>query len=74
MKPFASASLAVILSACSTPPPSLVAGRDPSDPSAPVAAVRYTPVTAGTVDYRPVEPKPWGEQNQRVAPQPKDGQ
>ncbi len=41
---------------------------DPSDPNAPVRAVRYTPVLAGYVSQRPVAPKPWRERNERVTP------
>ena len=74
MKPFASVVVAIFLSGCAAePPPSLVAGRDASDPSAPVSAVRYRSVTAGTIDYRPVSPKPWGEQNSRATSKPMDG-
>jgi len=77
MKPLVTAvatSLAAsLLGACSTPPPSPVAGRDPSDPSAPVAPARYSAVTDGMADYRPVEPKPWLERNKAVTPQPMEG-
>jgi hypothetical protein len=61
------AAAAVVLSGCAEFPV-LQAGADPGDPGARVPPTRYTPVTAGTVDYRPVEPKSWIEQNQRVAP------
>jgi hypothetical protein len=73
MKPFITAAVALLLAACSTLPPALVAGRDPSDPSAPVAPARYTSVTAGTADYRPVEPKPWLEQNKAVTSKSMEG-
>ena len=51
--------------------------RDPSWPhSGPmpdevvhVPSTRYVPIGAGTNSYRPVEPTPWGDVNQRVAPQ-----
>lgn len=63
------AAAAVVLAACAPSPlPDIVSGADPSTSSAPVKPVGYVPVTAGTVDYRPVEPKPWTEQNQEVAP------
>lgn len=72
MKPFVTAvltSLAALLpGACSTMPQSPVAGHDPSDPAAPSAPARYSSVTAGMADYRPVEPKPWLERNRAVAP------
>jgi hypothetical protein len=69
MKPIALAAIAAILSACSAPPV-IMSGTDPSDPAAPVPSIEYVPVTAGTNEYRPVEPKPWVEQNERVAPKP----
>ncbi len=62
-------ALPLIGSACAGPPlPSLVSGPDPSNAQAGVPAGTYTPVTAGTVDHQPVEPKPWREMNDRVAP------
>lgn len=56
------------LAACANPPPVVQSGPDPADPAAPVASSRYTPVTAGTADYRPVEPGSWRDMNERVAP------
>jgi hypothetical protein len=69
MKPLLTAAAASLLAGCATLPPPPVAGRDPSDPTVRVAA-RYAPVMAGTVDHRPVDPKPWAEQNRGVAPKP----
>lgn len=69
MKPTYFAAVAIFLSACSGSP-ILTSGLDASNPASPVPPVEYVPVTAGTVDYRPVEPKPWVEQNDRVAPNP----
>jgi hypothetical protein len=63
----------VILSACAGLP-AINAGLDPSDPAAPVPSVDNTSVMAGTAEYGPVEPKPWIEQNQRVAPKPRSAQ
>lgn len=60
----------VILSACAGLP-AINEGLDPSDPAASVPSVDNTSVMAGTADYGPVEPKPWIEQNQRVAPKPR---
>lgn len=57
----------VVLSACSGLP-NIQSGANPADASAPALRSRYAPVIAGAVDYRPVEPKPWTEQNDRVAP------
>lgn len=73
MKPLVSAAVALFLSACSTQSPSPVSGSDPGDPSAPVPSARPASVTAGTADYRPVEPKPWLERNEGVAPKPMEG-
>lgn len=67
MKPVLLTALAVIVSACSGPP-AIVTGADPADPSARVPDSRYAPVTAGTIDYRPIDPKSWTERNQDVAP------
>ncbi|HEV7286560.1 MAG TPA: hypothetical protein VGN75_17035 [Kaistia sp.] len=60
-------ALAAILSACSDETLIRV-GHDPADPTASVPNFKYTSVTAGTVDYRPVEPKSWVERNQNVTP------
>lgn len=58
---------AAMLSACAAEPPgsATLAVADPLAPVPPVAAV---PVMAGTVDHRPVDPRPWADVNQRVAP------
>lgn len=61
------AAAAAVLSACSGQP-IIHSGADPSDPTASVPTTRYVPVAAGTIDYQPVAPKPWPEQNRRVAP------
>jgi hypothetical protein len=60
---------AIALTSC-TPPPSPLAGLDPSDPAAPVAGVGHRSTIGGYRSQRPVEPQSWIEQNQRVAPQP----
>ncbi|MEP9352485.1 hypothetical protein ABLE93_02680 [Xanthobacter sp. KR7-65] len=61
------AATAVLVAACSGPP-SIAVGPDPADPAAPVRATRYAPVFAGEVDYRPVEPRSWIEQNRAATP------
>ena len=48
------------------PAPTLVAA---ADPRAPVPAARYSSVTAPYTRQLPVEPLPWRERNERVAPQ-----
>lgn len=61
---------AIILSACTTLP-EVGMGPSPADPAVAVAPTRYTPVLAGTIDYRPVTPKPWVDSNRQVAPKEK---
>jgi hypothetical protein len=73
MKPPIVMVLTMMLSACSSPLPVLEAGSRAADPNVPVKRVRYVPVTAGTRDYQPVEPKPWTEQR-REAPKPEASQ
>jgi len=72
MKPVLLAAVVAVLSGCSGPPV-IEAGADPADASSRVKALRYRPVTAGTLDYRPVEPKPWAQRNELVTPR-KGGQ
>ncbi|MCW5746957.1 MAG: hypothetical protein KIT36_12255 [Alphaproteobacteria bacterium] len=68
MKTMFLSAAALALAGCAGPLPAGRGGPDPADPAAPAADSRYTPVTAGTADYRPVEPGSWREQNERVAP------
>jgi hypothetical protein len=63
--------LATLATACAGPPPMPIAGPDPSDPSARAKAVGYRSTLAPYATQRPVEPKPWLEQNQQVAPAPR---
>ena len=51
-----------------------VVGLNPADPAAPAPRVDYRSTIAPYKSRRPIDPAPWGEQNQRVAPQPKSGQ
>lgn len=60
--------LTLALAGCATGPGAPLAAADPSDPDAPVRAVRYTPVLAGYTSQRPVAPMPWRERNERVTP------
>jgi hypothetical protein len=63
---------ALLVQGCRTdPPPSPYTGRDPSDPRAPVARSTYQSTLGSYSSQRPVEPTPWREQNQGVAPAPK---
>jgi hypothetical protein len=69
--PFAALALLASAGGCADQPPAPVSGRDPSDPSARGRPVEYRSTIAPYTSERPVEPAPWGEQNRRVAPAPK---
>jgi hypothetical protein len=60
----------VILAGC-TPLPRVAAQGEPSDPGAPAKPVAYRSTLGPYQSGRPVDPAPWGAQNQRVTPQPK---
>ncbi len=60
--------LGIFLSGCSASPLPEMPSPDPGDPQAPVAAMPYKPVMAGTAAHVPVGLKPWKELNDRVAP------
>jgi len=62
------AALCLLTAACAAAPERLNAGADPSDPAARAPAASYRPVLSGYVSQRPVEPAPWRQQNERVAP------
>ena len=55
----------VFLSACAPQRSELTPGGV-IDPATAVAPILYSPVTAGIVDYQPVEPRPWGAQNESM--------
>lgn len=61
-------ALGLLVSACFAAPERPFAGPDPSDPKTRVPAATYRPVLGGYVSQRPVDPAPWREQNDRVAP------
>jgi len=65
------AMLGVLTSACGTEPLQPYAGRHPADPTVPVPRARYSSPIGSYVSQRPTEPRPWREQNEQVAPQPK---
>jgi hypothetical protein len=56
--------LAAMAAGCWAPPAPLAA----SDPSARTRPVEYRSTVAPYKAQRPVEPKPWQEQNQQVTP------
>jgi hypothetical protein len=59
---------AALAAACTAPPQSPTAGSDPADPSARARSVGYRSTVAPYESQRPVEPKPWDQQNERVGP------
>ena len=65
--------LILLLAGCGAPR-SPVAGPDPADPRAPAPRVDYRSTIGSYKSQRPVDPAPWTEQNERVAPAPKSGQ
>jgi hypothetical protein len=65
------AALCLFTAACFATPERPLAGPDPSDPSAHTPAAVYRPVLGGYTSQRPVEPAPWREQMERVAPAPR---
>ena len=64
-------ALALLLGGCLPTP---LAGADPSDPAARTPPVGYRSTIGPYRSKRPVSPAPWGEQNERVTPQPKSSQ
>jgi hypothetical protein len=67
-------ALALLLAGCGDRPPLPVAGPDPADPGTRTPPVGYRSTVGSYRSQRPVDPAPWGEQNQQVAPAPKSGQ
>jgi hypothetical protein len=65
------ATLCLFTAACFATPEWPLAGPDPSDPKARVRASTYQPVLSGYTSQRPVDPAPWREQMDRVAPAPR---
>lgn len=62
-------ALALLVAAC-TPISQSNVGPDPADPSVRVPSARYESALGGYLSRRPVEPRPWREQNERVTPRP----
>jgi hypothetical protein len=63
--------LATVAQGCSVAPTASFGGPEPSDPSVRVAGAAYRSTFRSYLSQRPVEPRPWREQNERVAPTPK---
>jgi hypothetical protein len=64
---------ALLLAGWRDAPVPLLNEPNPADPWAPAPRVRYQSTIRSYKSRRPVEPLPWNEQNQRVAPEPKSG-
>lgn len=62
------AALAAFLAGCNSAPLPETVPPDPADPAAPLTAMPYRPVLAGTAAHVPVGLKPWRELNEEVAP------
>lgn len=66
----AAAAVAGLLAA-SMPATVPLLGKDPADPSARVAGVRYRSTIAPYTSLRPVRPAPWRERNDNAVHKPK---
>ena len=66
--------LVLLLAGCTDAPRSPLAGPDPADPGARAPRVDYRSTIGSYKRQRPVDPAPWTEQNEGVAPAPKPGQ
>jgi hypothetical protein len=69
----AAAGLLLLLAGCADAPRAPAVGPNPADPAARSPRVDYRPTVGGYSSQRPVEPAPWGEQNESVTPAPKSG-
>jgi hypothetical protein len=67
------AAVVLLVAGCTDAPRLPVAGPDPADPGARASRIGYRSTIGSYKSQRPVEPGPWSEQNERVAPQPKSG-
>ena len=63
--------IAALAQGCMTQPPLPLTKSDPAHPSARAKASTYRSDIAPYESRRPVDPKPWVEQNQQVAPAPR---
>jgi hypothetical protein len=71
LSPVAVPLLAALVQGCTAALPSVSARPAPYSPSAPVPHVSYRSTIGPYTSMRPVEPAPWQQQNQQVAPSPK---
>ena len=63
--------IALLTAACAASSARPIAGLDPADPESPVPPVRAGNTLGTYVSQRPVDPAPWRERNERVAPKAK---
>jgi len=62
------AAVVLLTQGCAAIPPRPIVGAEASDPDARVPPAAYRPVLGNYSSQRPVEPMPWRERNDRVAP------
>jgi hypothetical protein len=62
-----------LIQGCATTPPRPFAGDKASDQNVRVPPAAYRAVLGNYSSQRPIEPAPWHEPNDRVAPAPKKG-
>ena len=65
-------AVAILAAGCASRTAVPLVGPDPSDASVPVARTGYRSALGDYRTGRPVGPSSWIEQNQRVAPAPKE--
>jgi hypothetical protein len=69
LSPMAILIVGLLAQACSQGPRPRLTESDPSNPAVHVPRSAYTPVTGSYSSNRPVEPRPWLEQNKSVTPE-----
>jgi hypothetical protein len=70
IRPSALALLAAFSLVACQPRTVALSGADPADPTARVAPLRNSAVTAPSASLRPVAPAAWGQRNDADAPRP----
>lgn len=62
------AAVSLLIAGCTQTAVAPLAAKDPADPGARVPRVGYRGKLGSYTSQRPVEPSPWRQQNERVAP------
>ncbi len=62
------AAAALLTQGCAQTPPTLLAGANPTNEDVRVPPTSYRSVLGDYASRRPVEPLPWSDRNNRVAP------